>query len=64
MLPMNSACSLFLLVLDYSNTQRTTVNELCYMNTPSVLITLARATLVHISRQSGSVVLNWWLVAA
>lgn len=42
---MNSACSLRLLVLDYSNTAHC---ELCYMNTQSVLITLTQATLVHI----------------
>lgn len=60
MLPMHSARSLRLLVLDYSNTAH---YELCYMNTQSVLITLTQATLVHISRQSDSVVLNWWLVA-
>ena len=33
------------------------------MNTQSVLITLAQAAVVHISRQSGSVVLNRWLAA-
>lgn len=34
-----------------------------YMNTQSALITLAQATLVDISRQSGSAMLNWWLMA-
>lgn len=58
--PMNAACGSRLSVVDYSNA---THYELCYMNTQSVLITLTQATLVHISRQSDSVVLNWWLVA-